>query len=296
MLSVFANFRIDSNERFNRLKDSFLSFKDCDIDNWVINIRGNFKNEVAIFLSENIISTDIQITYLESPSGWIFDSLRLVDSIKNDYVFFWIEDHILTNKTHVLDEVVLELRLNKIDHLHYSWFHFGKNINIFKLNNFFETKNLLYKNLKFLNNLQWQFSTKFHYNNYNYLVSCCSISSKNFFIKILECRTPFVKRWPSATPFDFEKRPFDFDILPATIAVPKKELFASIDDDHGQTGYSLISRGKYIKREDRSITSPIILHENKFLRKIISIFFYIYLLFRDLLNSLLSVIFYFKKN
>ena len=86
MLSVFANFRIDSNERFIRLKDSFFSFKDCKIDNWVINIRGNFKNDVAMFLSENIITSDIQITYYESPLGWISDSYKLVGSIKNDYV------------------------------------------------------------------------------------------------------------------------------------------------------------------------------------------------------------------
>lgn len=295
MLSVFANFRIDSNERFNRLKDSFLSFKDCKIDNWVINIRGNFKNDVAIFLSENIISSDIHITYYESPSGWISDSYKLVESIKNDYVFLWIEDHILTKKPHVLDEIVLELRLKHIDHFHYSWFHFGKDLKIFNIHPFFETQNLVYKKLNFVNNLQWQLLTKHHFNIYNYLVSCCSISSKDFFIKILECRTPLVNRWPKATPFDFEKRPFDFDILPATIAIPKKELFASIDDDHGETGYSLISRGKYIKREERSLTSPIKLHKNIFFRKINSIFFYIYLFFRDILNLLLSIIFHFKK-
>ena len=44
-LSVFSNFRINDEERFFRLKDSCLSFKDIDAVKWVINIRGKLKNE-----------------------------------------------------------------------------------------------------------------------------------------------------------------------------------------------------------------------------------------------------------
>ena len=45
--------------------------------------------------------------------------------------------------------------------------------------------------------------------------------------------------------------------LPYRIGILKKELFASIDDDLGCKGYSLISRGKYkslkIKSKNKTI-------------------------------------------
>ena len=53
--SVFANFFIDTEERFLRLKDSFFSFNKANINEWLINIRGDFKNEVKNFLEENQI-------------------------------------------------------------------------------------------------------------------------------------------------------------------------------------------------------------------------------------------------
>ena len=51
-LTVFANFSIDNNERFLRLKDSFSSFCDILPDEWVVNVRGSKRNEVAEFLAE----------------------------------------------------------------------------------------------------------------------------------------------------------------------------------------------------------------------------------------------------
>ena len=52
--TVFANFCIDSEERFLRLKDSFFSFKDSNIQEWLINIRGSYKEKVKEFLVNNL--------------------------------------------------------------------------------------------------------------------------------------------------------------------------------------------------------------------------------------------------
>ena len=46
-ISVFANFFIDDVERLKKLKYSFFSFKGAKINNWVINIRGKYKNAEA---------------------------------------------------------------------------------------------------------------------------------------------------------------------------------------------------------------------------------------------------------
>ena len=48
MLTIFANMKIDSTVRLQHMKDSFLSF-DTISDNWLINIRGKFRNDALGF-------------------------------------------------------------------------------------------------------------------------------------------------------------------------------------------------------------------------------------------------------
>jgi len=45
-LTIFANFRIDTKERFEIMKISYYSFKGISASKWVINVRGEFKAEV----------------------------------------------------------------------------------------------------------------------------------------------------------------------------------------------------------------------------------------------------------
>ena len=52
-------------------------------------------------------------------------------------------------------------------------------------------------------------------------------------------------------PFNFEKSFSESEILPFKNAVLNKEMFVSIDDDNGERGYCLISRGKYPNRVSR---------------------------------------------
>ena len=91
LLSVFANFRIDSEERLLRMQDSFWSFYEEDIDQWVINIRGDYKKEAGDFLKENL-GNELILFELESKMGWFNDSRKMLNAIDTDYVFFWIED------------------------------------------------------------------------------------------------------------------------------------------------------------------------------------------------------------
>ena len=57
MITIFANFRINDEERFQNLQKSFFSFYKSNINNWIINIRGNKKDEVCKFLEKNILQT-----------------------------------------------------------------------------------------------------------------------------------------------------------------------------------------------------------------------------------------------
>ena len=55
LLDIFANFNIDSLERLKRMKDSFNSFYNLELINkWVINIRGEFKDEAKKFLKNKL--------------------------------------------------------------------------------------------------------------------------------------------------------------------------------------------------------------------------------------------------
>ena len=53
-LNIFANFFIDTPERFLRMKDSFVSFEDVRANKWVINIRGRFADQAGRFLKEKL--------------------------------------------------------------------------------------------------------------------------------------------------------------------------------------------------------------------------------------------------
>jgi hypothetical protein len=85
-----------------------------------------------------------------------------------------------------------------------------------------------------------------------YVISSVCIFEKNFFLKVLFSKKPYLKRWPRHLPFDFEKKTVDKISSNILLAVPHKELFAVIDDDHENPGYSLISRKKYPNRISRN--------------------------------------------
>ena len=49
-LTIFANFFIDSEERFIRMKDSFSSMNKIECESYLVNVRGSYAREVVNFL------------------------------------------------------------------------------------------------------------------------------------------------------------------------------------------------------------------------------------------------------
>ena len=119
-LTIFANFKIDNEERYLRMKDSFISFKDIPAERWVINIRGSYKRDTFDFLKghlgEKLFHYDLQ-----SSNGWFHDTRVMLKDINSDYVFFWIEDHINMADVTIYDNILKDLCENKVDHFIYSW-------------------------------------------------------------------------------------------------------------------------------------------------------------------------------
>ena len=245
-LCVFANFFIDNEERLQRMKDSFFSFKNANPDEWRINIRGKLKTEAGNFLSKKL-GDILHLNYIETKKGWFHDSYSFMRDVKSDFIFFWIEDHICLVNPLPLREILNEMTIYDADLLLYSWFHLrthdqfkmfpkiadGKHIQVAKVDKI-STSN--FRDKKFSN---------------YYIVSALSIFKKDFFFKILLSNKPYLKRWPKYLPFNFEKKIKDRVADVIHYAIPKYELFAVIDEGIDIPGYSLISRGQYPDRLTR---------------------------------------------
>ena len=236
-LTVFSNFFIDNLERLQRMKDSFNSFKEIYPNEWVINIRGKFRQEASLFLKENI-GNNLKIYFLNSRYGWFYDSRNIFKEISSNYIMFWIEDHILVNTPDILLKCIEELKLKNLDNLQYSFY----NQNLDWIKTFKNTEGKYTYSIKLDNSKE---------NKQHYISSCPSIMSREYFEKILFSKKPFLKNFPRKTPFDFEKKIKDMNLNNFCITIPKDELFASIDDDHGFPQSSLISRGIYKNRFNR---------------------------------------------
>ena len=245
-LNIFSNFFIDTPERFLRMQDSFVSFKEVKADRWVVNVRGRFADQAGSFLKKEL-GDKLALFRLNSRKGWFFDSRQMLSAIDGDYVFFWLEDHLNTSSVEKLDSIVEEMKANDIDYMYYTFWWDG-------------ALRERYKGIPKipLENIDWFCHTvennpiiQENAAEGVFIIAACSIFKKELFKRIVSADDPVEKRWPKETPFDFEKRPTDVHWLPLKVALPRQELFASIDDDHVHPGSCLISRGLYPCREQR---------------------------------------------
>jgi hypothetical protein len=249
-ITVFANFYIDTEERFLRLKDSFFALNNEAIDQWVINVRGCYSQDVLIFLRTQLGQL-LFATEFNTDDGWLQDSLRVLAKVKNQYLFFWIEDHLFLGSNREFENLVNDIYASDIDYIGYSWFGRGKFLEEFdgipKVG--FDTLCALIYSINV--NKKRQQNSLNSINTNSYIISCCGIFKREFFKKLLTMRRPILPRWSKFTPFNFEKRWDDVFILPINYGILKRELFASIDDDNKHPGSCLIARGLYPERIER---------------------------------------------
>ena len=241
-LCIFANFFIDNPERLQRMKDSFLSFKDINPNEWKVNIRGSLKFDAGNFLQDEL-GKKISVSYIKTNKGWFKDSYTLVKNIKSEYIFFWIEDHICLVSPIKIEKVMIEMKKFNVDLLHYSLFN-SDTWGIFNLLPI--TNDGKYIRVCSIDEISGPKVIKARSRNF-YVVSAVCIFEKNFFFKVLLSNRPLLKRHSKFLPYDFEKKFIDNVANKISTAIPKEELFASIDTTYIK-GYSLIERGLYPDR------------------------------------------------
>lgn len=272
-LTIFANFYIDSDERYLRMVDSFNSFSSIRAEKWVINARGKHAEKTQKFLKDNLGDKLISFS-LASEEGWFHDTKQMLSVIDTDFVFFWLEDHLNMVDTKIYDEILSDMYISKSEYLMYSWWHSGEPLKIYEdvFEKEFSTIYTFNHTKSTLRLVELKKST--------YIIGMVGFFSNKLFKKIILKTSLILRQYPKQTPFNFEKGSEETDWLPIRTAVPKIELFANIDDDHNDPGYSLQSRKLYPIREKR-VTSQNKRFKNKYiqrLKKIIPLFVYKYLL------------------
>ena len=245
-LSIFGNFYIDSEERLQRMKDSFLSFKNINAVKWIINARGPYKKETMAFLLEGLGSRLVGFE-LESPEGWFHDSRLMLKSIDEKFVLFWIEDHMsLVSDLSLYDAIIQNMEISGVEFLLTSWFWARNDYELIPKN---EMPNISWFDLD-----ETTFPLLMRKSPEAYIISCVGIFDIMLFSRLItDDDEKQAIKWPKETPFDFEKSSHDVHWLPVRIGLSKQELFASIDDDSIMPGSSLISRGLYPSRQTRKV-------------------------------------------
>jgi hypothetical protein len=243
-LTVFANFFIDNEERFLRMKDSLQSIKGIKVDRYVVNVRGRFAQQVIDHLKSNV--DKLHVFSIESYAGWFYDSSKFSHLISTNYVLLWVEDHICMASNKV-NSVVNDMEMANADLLTYTFWCNGKFLHRYMAIEQTDAGSITWFDHTLDINDQVQNNI---YGMKSYLISYPSIIKSDLFKKIIKDGGR-ERRWSRMTPFDFEKAPEDTHWLPLRRANPKFELFASIDDDQGEPGSCLEARGLYPKRLDR---------------------------------------------
>lgn len=252
-LTVFANFFIDSEERFLRMKDSFISMKGIQVDQYIVNVRGRFAANVADFLQSNI--PELKIFFLQSYLGWFYDTSMLLGLINTSYVLLWIEDHLCLTP-HLVNAVVNEMEDSDADILTYSFWQNGAFLDRYAY--FFQHE------LALTSYFDHDVASQNKNPDNSFLISYASILKASLFNKIINDNGVGMN-WPKESPFGFEKPSTHLNWLPLRRSIVNFELFASIDDDHGSRGSSLISRSLYPKRIERTSYAS---SKNKFIFRI----------------------------
>ncbi len=239
-VTVLANMRIDTAQKLQYFKDSFLSFPGGMFSRWVVNIRGKLKHEVAEFMKKQKLPL-LHVSHVETRSGWHKDFTDLAGYVDTQYVFIWLEDHMCVATDKTLYETTHEFILSGADVMQYS----GLNC---QTHGFYKdvpsALSLKFNNIYALN-AKTSMNYKLLHKKEHYLFTLTVILKKSTLLDHLSNSNTFIRHWPASTPFDFERKCGFLKKGLLFFAYPKNEIFACIDDDMGVDGYSLISRNEY---------------------------------------------------
>lgn len=254
MLSIIFNVYIANDDKFHRLIESISRLESLSNIEVLVSVRGPMAQRVADILEDDK-RCQWKISHLElrdDGDSWMCVTKSLLEKINAETVVICQEDHWLVN-SHLLWELYLDFKEKEIDYAGIS-FH-PQVLNTSKTYGRFsvpadDTGNLTtyaFHNRKDTKDLYSLFA-----------ISLLGMFSREYLANLLGKRLEYPIFYPSSTPFVFERKFRSKSIYPLRLAVPKFEIFACVDDDHGIPGYSLNSRMGLVTTKQVNHRGPIL--------------------------------------
>ncbi len=282
MVTAVCNIFINSDSKFELFKQTFPRVYGIS-DNWLINIRGKYHENVVKYIGDNFPDSNENCVFFPGldDGDWAKSTRIMLERSKYDYVYVFLEDHFLLKSIDYFKEVIQDMEDRSIDYFQYSFFNVGLHTNsIEKI--YPEYTDFFYS---FILDPERLCEVR-EKHRYFFPYSLASVASRSYFLKLLELERKRIIKVPSifqeifgkvspryprnrlfwfvfnkiitriglriaiyspATPFNLEKSLFDFDekLMPIRVGVLREELFANWDDDNGISDSSLIKRGLY---------------------------------------------------
>ncbi|MDA1169094.1 MAG: hypothetical protein O3A36_02040 [bacterium] len=282
MVTAICNVFIDSEFKLELFKETFQRVYGVS-DNWLVYIRGKYSEDVVKYIQEAFPDYEKNCIFFSGlySNNWVRSTTEMLKSSRYEYVYTFLEDHILMKPLGHFKNVIQEMSKLKIEYFGYSFFNIGLSV---------QSSEGLYPDYSkyffsfYLSQGDMEYLKK--NNHHFYPHSLTSVCSKRHFRNVLEIENmrlihvpflvqalmenvfffyprnrafwfnvnKFVSRlgmrfviYLPETPFNLEKSLFDCDtqLLPLMIGGLREELFANWDDDNILSNSSLMKRGLY---------------------------------------------------
>lgn len=285
MVTAVCNIFINSDSKFELFKQTFPRVYGVS-DNWLINIRGKYREDVVEYIRENFSDSNRNCTFFSGldDGDWAKSTRKILESSKYEYVYVFLEDHFLLKPIDHFKDVIRDMIDSKIECFAYSFFDIGLSVKSAEgldsdYSKHFYSFQLSQDRLGYLKKANRNF----------YPYSLASVCSRKYFEKLLKVEDKFLIKvpffiqvamenvffiyprnrrfwsqlnrlfaplrlrfviYPPASPFNLERSLFDIEkeLLPLRVGGLKEELFANWDDDNRLSNSSLIKRGLYPER------------------------------------------------
>jgi hypothetical protein len=215
----------------------------------------------------------LTITHLEGEEGWSADTLKLLDSIKSEFIVFVVEDHFLVCNPLVLENSIAEMKQFSVDIMDYSWHWPTKPYDCIEGIPYFEGNYITGFDLDVTTNIRrhQNYEAAIGYKGSVYSIPMISIFRTSLLVRVCQNYQLDRRRFGMMTPFDIERSGCDIDFFPLRTACSKIEMYAALDDENIIPGSALQQRGLFKELSTREVIQhqdgdhPWLYHDVKFL-------------------------------
>ncbi len=120
MTALFVNLKIDNQTKFDFFKVTLLDIHNL-FSEYHIKFRGKFAKDCALYAKE-LLPNHAKFYQDLQETDWIAASLLMIDNVKSQNIFIYLEDHRLISSSNDLSLVLNEFDEFQLDYLSYSFF------------------------------------------------------------------------------------------------------------------------------------------------------------------------------